>query len=220
MNKARHQNRMLNCEKACACVLVIILHCEFPTIVGSIINIIARIGVPLFFMVSGFFSISENQNKTKKRLKEKVFRMFRLVLIYYFLNIGYDIIVKCCLFRQSTISETLSVLANLNNIKDAILWNRTLIGIGGWFLPALLFCYGITYFIYCIQKIESSYKLILPLFVGYFVISRMMSVPVWYARNYLFDGLPFFLLGIYCAQNKRQIVEISNSTLRILMGGG
>lgn len=62
----KYQNKMLNCEKALACILVIILHCEFPTIIGSIINIVARVGVPLFFMTSGFFRFRRIKIKQRK----------------------------------------------------------------------------------------------------------------------------------------------------------
>ena len=216
----RHQNKMLNCEKALACILVIILHCEFPTLIGSVINIFARIGVPLFFMISGFFAISKVRDKTKKRLREKIFRTFRLVLIYYLLNIIFDTIVKCSVFQLTTISEIVSALTDLNSLKDAILWNRTLLGIGGWFLPALAFCYGIAYFLYDKNKLENAHKLILPLLAGYFIISRATDMPVWYSRNYLFDGLPFFLLGVYCSQNKERIIKVSNPTLLALVAGG
>ena len=215
----KYQNKMLNCEKALACMLVIILHCEFPTIIGSTINIVARVGVPLFFMVSGFFSISLDPDKTKKKLKTKVLRTLKLVIVYYVLNICFDVIVKCWLFRQETILQMISILIIPQNIKDSIIWNRTMLGIGGWFLPALVFCYGIVYFLYCNRLIEKAYKFIIPLFIGYFLISRGMSIPVWYSRNYLFDGLPFFLIGSYCSQNKKRIDSIENLKLLILMGG-
>lgn len=218
----RPQNHMLNCEKALACILVIILHCEFPTLVGSVINIFARIGVPLFFMISGYFAISEDYDKTKKKLKNKISRTFKLVLLYYLLNIIFDVVVKCYMFKVITISEIVVTLTNLNNIKDAIFWNRTLIGIGGWFLPALMFCYVIVYFIYGKNQMHNAHNLILSLFVGYFIISRMTSNPVWYSRNWLFDGLPFFLLGNYCALNKERIDKVSNLLLLALVavGGG
>ena len=80
----KYQNKMLNCEKALACMLVIILHCEFPTIIGSTINIVARVGVPLFFMVSGFFSISLDPDKTKKSTSyvETGYRILRLEYLF------------------------------------------------------------------------------------------------------------------------------------------
>ena len=76
----KYQNKMLNCEKALACILVIILHCEFPTIIGSIINIVARVGVPLFFMTSGFFSISQDQdNKFWIEVVRPILRQLRAI---------------------------------------------------------------------------------------------------------------------------------------------
>lgn len=152
-------------------------------------------------------------------MRTKVLRTLKLVVVYYVLNICYDVIVKCWLFHQETISQMISILIDPKSIKDAIVWNRTLIGIGGWFLPALMFCYGIVYFLYCNRMIEKAYKFIIPLFVGYFIISRGMAIPVWYSRNYLFDGLPFFLIGAYCSQNKERIDFIDKSKLLLLAGG-
>lgn len=51
----KYQNKMLNCEKALACMLVIILHCEFPTIIGSTINIVAKSWSTFVFYGFGLF---------------------------------------------------------------------------------------------------------------------------------------------------------------------
>ncbi|MFV8815028.1 acyltransferase family protein [Aerococcus urinaeequi] len=48
--------------KTIAAFLVICIHIPFPGEVGQIITAIARIAVPFFFMVSGFFA-SDNLKK-------------------------------------------------------------------------------------------------------------------------------------------------------------
>lgn len=201
----KRQNKCLNCEKGIACLLVIILHCEFPTYIGSIINIVARIGVPLFFLISGFFLCSTDRNKVAIRLPIKIKKTFQLVLIYYAINIFYELIVTCIVSGKQTFLQLITKIFSVNNLLDAILWNRTIVGIGGWFLPALLFCYMIMWVVNKYNAYQKAYKMIVPLFVLYFIISRGTALPVWYSRNYLFDGLPFLFTGHYLAYKQEEI---------------
>lgn len=216
----RKQNRCLNCEKGIACLLVIVLHCEFPTFIGSIINIVARIGVPLFFIISGFFLYSGDYDKVARRLPLKIKRTINIVIVYYVLNICYEVIVNCMLLKEQTIKEVFSVMSDRKSLYESIFWNRTIIGVGGWFLPALLFCYIIMWFINKYVLYKYAYVMIIPLFTCYFLISRFSFLPVWYSRNYLFMGLPFVVAGHYLACKVDEINKIENWKLFLLFSFG
>ena len=56
MSMAKRQNECLNFLKGIACILIVYLHMGFPEPVGSIINVIAKMSVQLFFMISGYFA--------------------------------------------------------------------------------------------------------------------------------------------------------------------
>lgn len=67
-------------------------------------------GVPLFFMVSGFFLYSENHRRVLEQLPGKVYKMLRLVATYYLINFLYEIIVNCKILKIQEVSEFLAVI--------------------------------------------------------------------------------------------------------------
>ena len=73
VNKSQKQyNYCLDFIKGLACIFVVFMHCEFPGKTGTIVQAISRFCVPLFFMVSGYFSYSEdNQVFVMGGVKEK-----------------------------------------------------------------------------------------------------------------------------------------------------
>lgn len=52
---SKHYNPCLDFIKGIACICVIFMHCEFPGVVGIVVQAVSRFSVPLFFMVSGYF---------------------------------------------------------------------------------------------------------------------------------------------------------------------
>lgn len=63
---SKETNRCLNFIKGIAIILIVILHGELPTYIGSIINMFARWGVPAFFMTSGYFLYKEEEKVNGK----------------------------------------------------------------------------------------------------------------------------------------------------------
>ena len=55
MSGIKQYNFCLDFIKGVACVFVVFMHCEFPGIMGIVVQAVSRFSVPLFFMVSGYF---------------------------------------------------------------------------------------------------------------------------------------------------------------------
>ena len=53
MSKVR--NSSLNILKAICCILIVFNHCKFPSVFGKLLENYARIGVPVFFLISGYY---------------------------------------------------------------------------------------------------------------------------------------------------------------------
>lgn len=51
----KEYNYCLDYIKGIACIFVVLMHCEFPGILGIAVQAVSRFCVPLFFMVSGYF---------------------------------------------------------------------------------------------------------------------------------------------------------------------
>lgn len=55
--KPRSRIQSLECFRLIASMLVVFIHCEGSGEFGSIMNCLARVAVPFFFIVSGYFFI-------------------------------------------------------------------------------------------------------------------------------------------------------------------
>lgn len=60
MAEKAKRNYCLDFIKGIACICVVFMHCEFPGILGIVIQCVSRFCVPFFFMVSGYFAYKEN----------------------------------------------------------------------------------------------------------------------------------------------------------------
>lgn len=68
----------LDTFKFIACFMVVLLHFPVNNILGDYLAAVARIGVPFFFLVSGFFSYTEEYN-VKKGIR-KIYKYFILII--------------------------------------------------------------------------------------------------------------------------------------------
>ena len=85
-NKAR-RNTTIDFFKCVACILVIINHFHHDGLVGSIEVTVSHLGVPLFFMVSGYFlwrsSLSDVEKVLPKKIKHAAKLTFTHLSIYF-----------------------------------------------------------------------------------------------------------------------------------------
>lgn len=62
------RNQTLECCRILAAVFVVFLHVPFPGTVGKTVNCLARLAVPLFFAISGWFSYGAEGRKLLRRM--------------------------------------------------------------------------------------------------------------------------------------------------------
>ena len=86
-------NYTLNVMKFLAIFAIIIIHCAYWRLgkKGAVIQAISRFAVPIFFMVSGYFSYFEYRDKAMKKYKVRLNRLIKLLIsasilyiIFYF----------------------------------------------------------------------------------------------------------------------------------------
>ena len=53
-------NKCISTQRGIACILVVLIHCRFPGVVGNVTVALARAAVFYFFTISGYFSYKEN----------------------------------------------------------------------------------------------------------------------------------------------------------------
>ncbi len=197
------KNHCLNVWKGMAAFAVVLIHCSFPSPVGGMMNGLARFGVPLFFMVSGYFSYGKGMATIKQRIR-KIWSLFLIANGVYFLWR-----LLALLWGKSLSFESILELLSLEKLIQWLLWNESPFMGHLWFLGALLYCY---FFYWALVKKgwqEQCYVLILVCLAANLLLGEGLSIIGWeisflWVRNFWLTGFPFFLLGHWFAREQKQ----------------
>lgn len=204
------KNQYIDLLKGIACIIVIFLHCPFPGVVGDCIIYGFRFSVPIFFMISGYFSHSKSEgwliNKAKHILKLLIFTE-----LFYCI---WSLFQKC-LVGDNSVQRVLVENVLSKNIMRVFfcgtLFNGTL-----WYLYAMFWTWIIIWFS---RKKEWLNKMLLfiplllfiQIFGRYYVQNNYdINKFVVLFRNALTFGLPFTLLGIWIAKNEQELIKRIN----------
>ena len=85
------KNDCLNVWKGIAAFFIVWIHCRFPGKAGELVEGLARFAVPLFFMISGYFSRGKEPAVLWRRFRSTlrmylwasaVYFLWRLVMLY------------------------------------------------------------------------------------------------------------------------------------------
>lgn len=197
ITKKKEQNHTLNILKVICAILIVFNHCVFPNEFGKIIKDISRIAVPIFFIISGYFSYQNNENKIKNKFK-RIFLMFVGACIFWFLFT----IIRYAIISPIEIKYYLKSFIDLKRIFHFFIFNDNIFWGHLWFFNALLYCYGIN-FIKQHFKFKINYAtesiIAIALILGYFLLNKFIVDDnysnAYFIRNFLFVGLPFYLIG-------------------------
>ena len=213
-----------------ACISIIFIHAGFPGTFGEIMNAFARFGVPLFFVVSGFFMINPNmtsvelRQKLVKRIKRVGFLLLFSFLIYFILG-ALDSMTGS---DRMSFSEYLSHYYDWKNLLLLVICNNPLTHVINWFMIAMIFSYLIIY-IFPNAFIKNKYVPIIlsSLLLFWYVLKIIMSLSglmifdipagneIFY-RSWYANGLLFISLGIVL---KRLESLLKNIPLKIVIIG-
>ncbi len=188
--------------------LVVCIHSQygpFSGILGMYISAIARIAVPIFFMISGFF-----YERNAQRENRQIIKILKLILISSCLYIVWDYVFS---HSGKTISEYLYSIYNIDAIRHLLLFNITQNGGHLWYLFALFYVLIIAKVLNRFNKPNYMFWLIpILLFIGlllgrYSLLLLDIKVPLRYSRNFIFCGLPYFFLGMAIKQHENKIKD-------------
>ena len=94
MTDAKHggRNDCLDFLKGLACIFVVFMHCEFPGLLGVIVQCVSRFSVPLFFMVSGYFCFrADGSTNYLRKIKHIALIILGAVIFYLIVTPLYKI---------------------------------------------------------------------------------------------------------------------------------
>lgn len=182
----------LDAMKCICAFLVIMIHVDafyMSETVPVYISAIARVGVPFFFMVTGFFFESLYE---RRRLK----RYCRKILIYLLCGICVFTVLSIlfCTKENDVVAHLLKycVYAYLE-FGNIVMF--PLLGTHLWYLTALLEAIPLLWLLRRYVPLSCIYVIGFLLLCGNFYLMGMNEF--WYYRNALFTGLPYLIFGIF-----------------------
>lgn len=214
----KEKNKTLNILKLFAAILVVCIHCKFPGQFGNIIINIARVSVPIFFIISGFYSYNNSSEKLRKKIKH----IFCLIIICNLIYFIWYILLS--LFQNNSLKEIFIDIFNIKSIIKFFIFNDNILRTHLWFLNALLYLYILKYLYERFFKDKIKFNIIISMisiifiFVCYIMLSicfeNTLADKTYLIRNFVFIGIPFFWMGILLNKYKTD-KKVSNKTLII-----
>ncbi len=205
INNSRYNN--LDKLKAICSFLIIIIHAPITNDIGEYLVSLARIAVPVFFIISGyFFDLSRSKHNINKLIK----LFFISSCIYLFWNIILGIISHDFIDRFKD-------FISIKRIIAFILFNQNPLQSHLWYLGAIL--YVVILISIILKKNENKRKkilwvlspilLLLDLIFGkYSLLIFYREFPVVFIRNWIFVGIPFFSIGLWLRDIKFHLAKI------------
>ena len=184
-------------------VLIIFIHFPFVTRFNIYIDAIARIGVPFFFMVSGYFCVKIKFNKILGKTIKFIFIAVITSIACVFIKVYWWQNINDVIFW---VNQHL----NMNEFWKFLLFNELFFERHLWFLFALLYCYWIFFVFDKLKIIKRIYCLIpillsINILINYLLPCFNINIEIYWTRNFLLTGIPFFLIGNFLRANKLKI---------------
>ncbi|MBD5444516.1 MAG: acyltransferase [Lachnospiraceae bacterium] len=217
----RQSNEGINVLKFIAVVLVILIHETFPAEVGLIAEGIAAMSVPVFFMVSGYYSYGADVYKLQKR----ALKIFKLMLLANFIYFCWDIAVE--VLSGGNVSEWFKESCNVKRVLVFLITNESSLRGHLWFLGALLYSY-LFFMIFAMYAEKGKSRLaeiirknqvrclfiVCVLLLGLNIAGGEIltlcgkNIQIPYIRNWLFMGIPFFCMAYCIHAHEKDIYRI------------
>lgn len=185
--------------KAICAYLVIIIHFEFP-FKYLYAEAVARMAVPVFFMISGFFCKGE-----KREIQRKIVHLFILFGISEIIYFGYYIFLY-----RTWWTYWLGGVLNWETIKNALIFNYTNVFLAGWFLLALAYMYILYWVIVKLHLRKLAYAIAPFVLLWLWFGQRAQTMGI--IRNIppmpnIIRAYPFFVIGVWTQEYQSQIIK-------------
>lgn len=219
----RQRNQTLECCRIAAAILVVFLHVPFPAVFGKVLARLARIAVPMFFAISGWFSY--------RTPPEKLLRRFGRILLLEAAGIGVTVLWQCMLtlsWGGSVLSCLQELVPSAEELTRWLLWNVDPFAGHLWYLSAMAACYGVLWlYTLAFRGKEADYKYLYVisgiLLTAHFAMgnfSDFTGITVDYTvyRNAWFFGIPMFVMGIFLQQYRDRLPKKTGLVLLLSIG--
>lgn len=213
-SNAEKRNKEIDVLKCICSFAIVIIHTPFGGPLGSILRVFARIAVPIFFMISGYYYSSD-----PKRINKQIRKIFYIIIFSHLFFGIFDILM------DSIANVNLYMFSKDVSIKNILLqiicFNVSPAYTHLWYLLAYIYVLVILK-IFNLRNISKKALTIITaiLLTGNLVLGKYSciflgkSTESYVSRNFLFTGIPFYLLGYMLSTKKNQINEINIYKMR------
>jgi peptidoglycan/LPS O-acetylase OafA/YrhL len=209
-NPESRRNFTLDLYKAIAAIGVVLVHFQFPGVMGRILCSVGVCGVAFFFIISGYFAYDPDDaaacSKLMKRFRRNLLITLAAVAVYLVFTVAEQLILGTFTewlghFRDPWLIPRMVILGDFEFIHGDPLW----------FMPALLYSYLILFVLHRLKISKYSYivlPLLLLLRIGMETYTNSFGADWHMSGNFLVGGIPLMLLGHYMAYRKESFTKI------------
>ncbi len=150
MQTEKKYNYCLDFINGIACILVVLIHCKFPGILGLSVQAVARFAVPLFFMVSGYYCYRRDSDggvSDIHSVKRKILHVANITFIGYLFYCLFFLVENWLIHANHTFDFS------LRHVLKVIVFNvPSNVPPHFWFLFALIEVYILYLLSYCLSS--------------------------------------------------------------------
>ena len=208
MNK---RNAMLEALRGLACLLVVFCHFHIENSFGTYVIALARFAVPFFLLISGYFALRPTTEESISFARKKLLSTGRLLVVGTAVCIVSNT-VQCMLKGEAPFKWFMDVIGPKAILKLLIFNRAHWLSSVMYYLFMVVYVY-IAYMLICkFNLLKISYYFV-PLFLVLNVFISKTDYEWYYAGNFIFTGIPFFLLGCWI---KGKDIKFSSTWKNIL----
>ncbi len=212
------KNYTLELLKLFASYMVVFIHVKFYGGLGIAIETLARFAVPLFFLISGYYSYQIKPEKILKRAKN-ILNLSILAVVSYTV---FNIVTYLLKGKVGRVFLYFAKYLDVTRLGKLFIFNVPISAGHLWFLLALIYVYLVFYWM-TVSRFNEKAMFILSFLLlgGHLLLGEGLSmvgirIPLWWVRNFALMGMPFFLLGLFTRKHENKLHNIPNYALILL----
>jgi surface polysaccharide O-acyltransferase-like enzyme len=210
------RNNGLDLLKTICAFMIICVHAPFPGLLGDIFTPLARIAVPVFFMITGYYY---SLTKERKKEKKQIIKVLKLFLSANVLYVFWSLVKV--VMNGDSITAFIGDVFSIKTILGFLVFNESPFGGHLWYLGAILYVLVVVSIFEKKWDRKKLYPLIpvlllLDLVLGkYSLVLLGTEIPYIFIRNFICVGLPYFLIGDMLNTRNSKIKPVNGLLLTV-----
>ena len=186
---------------------------------GGYYTALARIAVPIFFMITGYYYINI------KKSNRQVYQLKKIAILMLIANVLYAVWQSLIwIISKKNFVDYWRVALSCESLKKFFILNESPFASHLWYLSALLYVLTIVFILDKLKLLKILYYTFPFLLIGDLVLGKYSLLifgddfPYLLVRNFAFVGMPYFTIGMLIRRNRERIIKMQKKTLIILVG--